>query len=407
MAAVDITPLVTVGGIATIYLADKAITKLREVTTEAIGHVKKMQFDKNTSLAAKMAAEIVDEEGMLKVNDSKTIAAIDSLIGPITKHLADRKYGRRASVPADAEKLLSARKAEEWRLEPNAAGYRSLAQLLEVLDNDHTIAEKYNFKQRDTFGTLGLDIPDSFTDEDAKNLPSYIFPKGITINENRQLVAARNTEGKWDMESLTLYFQEHKDLPPEFNGWETDTRLPQTGDLSRSEAIQRHLEANFGPGGSKSFSDYYRASDMGMTYVMNHLTQTLGMMDSFLPEPYPAAERTPEIIEEAALNALEKIHSNRWSLYELMGPERLFPAEFTQWDLADKRGDTVAHMAAKFDNFDQWGESAPAHDGMFPEDFDEWGEPTSKSEGLIPEDFDEWSEPKDDGGSKKPGGPKM
>ena len=363
MDTVNITPLVTIGGIATIYLADKAITKLKEITTETIGHIKKMQFDKNTSLAAKMATEIVDEDGMLKVNDSKTIAAIDSLIGPITKHLADRKYGWMMSIPADAETLFSARKAEDWRLEPNAAGYRTLAQFLEVLDNDHTIAEKYNFKQRNTSGVIGLNIPDSLTDEDAKNLPAYIFPKGTTVDDNRHLVAPRNTEGKWDMESLTLYFQEHKDLPPEFNGWKTDAQLPQTRDLSRAEAIQKCLDSDFGPGGSQSFSDYYRSTARAMIYVINQLSThdfSLETIKECFPESYPAAKRTPEIIEEAALTALEKIHNNSWSLYEIMGPVPQLPADFDKWDLTDVQGKNVAHMAARSDDFGEWPEHEAA-----------------------------------------------
>jgi len=76
-------------------------------------------------------------------------------------------------------------------------------------------------------------------------------------------------------------------------------------------------------------------TEMGMIYVLSHLTHVLDMTAAFLPESYPAAERTPQIIEEAAMTALKKTHSNSWSLFDLVRSlEPQLPAGFDKWDPA-------------------------------------------------------------------------
>ena len=51
------------------------------------------------------------------------------------------------------------------------------------------------------------------------------------------------------------------------------------------------------------------------------------------------------------------------------------PEDFDQWDLADKNGDTVAHLAAGL--------------GLLPENFDQWG--LVNMDGVTVRDvYDEW-----------------
>ena len=327
MDTVNITPLVPLGALAAFYVKDEVLPKLRRCVSNAIDNYKKCQVDKRLAQVAAMVDEMVDDKGMLKTHDNKAITDLDAILDPLMQKVAEQGWGVKSTIPADVEKIITARKTEAWRLKPNKAGYPTLAFVLAALESDPAAARDFDYAQK-THGAWSIS-------------PDY--------EDNR--------ERKWDIYGVTEYFEKNGDVPEALKGWDSDPRLISAQSVdprfdARTLSFQNILnnDANY-----CSFREHFQ-NESWIEYMLEQ-----GWVDIL-----PAVLRTPETVEQAAMN-----------LYT--AGDGYLPPDFDKWELVQTAHDSLLQQAI-----------TPALNQDLPEGFKH-----------------PWPGDNDDAAPKKPSGPKM